>query len=73
MCKGLDTQGFLDGQLYVCDAIAFSALEGNAGSQGEELVCVSWYVRRGLGLGLLHMHRLLCTSMYTLEIPVRPS
>lgn len=37
----------------------------------EELVCVSWYVHRGLGLGLLHMHRLLC--MRTLEIHVRLS
>lgn len=40
MCKGLDTQGILDGQLYMSAAIAFSALEGNAGPQGGVSVCV---------------------------------
>lgn len=39
----------------------------------EELACVSWYLHRGLGLGLLHMHQLLCASMHTLEIPARLS
>lgn len=39
----------------------------------EELVCVSCYVHRDLGLGLWHMHRLLHTSMHTLAIPVRLS
>lgn len=39
----------------------------------EELASVSWYLHRGLGLGLLHMHQLLCASMHSLEIPARLS
>lgn len=39
----------------------------------EELVCLSWYLHKVLGLGLLDMHRLLCTSMHTLEIAARLS
>lgn len=64
MYKGLDTQGILDGQLYMSDAIAFSALEGNTGSQGGLAVCVLICPQRFRIRFVAHAQAALCKHAY---------
>lgn len=64
MRKGLDTQGILDGQLYMGDAIAFSALEGNAGAQGGVGVRVLVSPQRFRVRFVAHAPAALCKHAY---------